>query len=67
MKKHRLLWLLPVLFLAGCISAATIASYLPIFETAVNGVIALVKPSASAAVTADERRSMSRLQTSWRP
>ena len=40
--------------LAGCISAATVASYLPIFEAALNGVLALVAPNASAAVSADE-------------
>jgi hypothetical protein len=56
MRNRKLLLLLPVLLLAGCISAATIASYLPIFETAVNGVIALVKPAASPAIQADEAK-----------
>src|SRR5208282_120865 len=38
---------LAVVLLAGC-SAATIAGYLPIFETAVNGVIALVASQYAA-------------------
>jgi len=53
-KKKLAVSLVLVVFLAGCISAATVASYLPIFESALNGVLALVAPNASAAVAADE-------------
>jgi hypothetical protein len=56
MKKKLLVTCLAATFLVGCISAATVASYLPIFESALNGVLALVAPNASAAVTADESK-----------
>lgn len=55
--------LLASLLMVGCISAATVASYLPIFEAALNGVIALVAPGASANVTADEAKVNSSVQT----
>lgn len=55
-KKKLAVSLVLAVFLAGCISAATIASYLPIFEAALNGVLALVAPNASAQVTADESK-----------
>lgn len=54
MKKKLIASCLAALLLVGCISAATIASYLPIFEAALNGVLALVAPNASAVVSADE-------------
>src|SRR5271156_3270132 len=53
-KKKLAVSLVLAVCLAGCISAATIASYLPIFEAALNSVLALVAPNASAAVSADE-------------
>lgn len=48
--------LLAAVLMVGCISAATVASYLPIFEAALNGVLALVAPNASMQVTADEAK-----------
>src|ERR1700678_698685 len=48
--------LLASVLMVGCISAATVASYLPIFEAALNGVLALVAPNASMQVTQDEAK-----------
>ena len=55
MKKLAASLLIPLL-LIGCLSVATVASYLPIFEAALNGVLALVAPNASAQITADEAK-----------
>ena len=50
MKKRLAIAVIAGTLIMGC-AAATIASYLPIFETAVNGVIALVKPTWQADAT----------------
>lgn len=54
--KRKLLWLVPVLLMAGCISAATIQSYLPVFESTVNAVVVLISPNPSPAIQADKQK-----------
>ena len=54
-KKKLAVGILAAVLVVGC-SAATVASYLPIFESALNGVLALVAPNSSPAVAADEAK-----------
>ena len=55
------LTLATVMLIAGCGVLNSIATYLPIFSAALNGVIALVAPGSSTAIATDEAKAQSAL------